>query len=148
MKNTTLVLLCAVLFASGCENQSKKCELPCVDDKTTTESIYKYWGISDAVVRLTAGDYMLDMRYRVKDIEKSKPLFDRSIFPIIIRESDGSRFMVPASEKLGVIRQAPRFVKVDKQYFMFFANPGKRIKRGEMVTVEIGDFKLPHITVE
>lgn len=147
--NIKAITYCGILLLlSACAHDKNKCELPCVDDATDIESVYQYWGIDDVVVRLTAADYMLDVRYRVKDIEKSKLLFDRSIFPIIVRDLDGAQFMVPASEKLGVLRQAPRFVKQNKQYFMYFANPGKRIKRGETVTLMIGDFKLPNIPVQ
>ncbi len=139
-----VALLIAVLGACGPHDN---CELPCVDENTKPVEIYEYWGIKDPVIRLTAAGYMLDFRFRVTDIEKSKLLFDKKIIPVVIRDLDNSQLKVPASEKIGVLRQSPRFVKKGRQYFMYFANPGMRVKKGEKVTVKIGEFTLPDMIV-
>ncbi len=137
-----------LILPMGACRISDNCKLPCVDENTKPVEIYEYWGIKDPVVRLTAAGYMLDFRFRVTDIEKSKTLFDKKIIPVVVRDLDNSQLKVPASEKIGALRQSPRFVKKGKQYFMYFANPGRRVKKGEKVTVKIGEFILPGVVVQ
>ena len=114
----------------------------------STESIREQWGVGEFIVRQTSAGYMLDLRYRVFDKEKARPLFSRQLRPFIIEESSGVKYGVPASPKVGFLRQAPQHVKENKQYFLMVANPGKRIKTGDKLTLVIGDFRVEHLTVE
>lgn len=118
-----------------------------VKDKSA-EAIKDQWGVGEFIVRQTSAGYMLDLRYRVFDKEKAKPLFSRQLLPFIIEESSGVKYGVPASPKVGFLRQAPQHVKENKQYFLMIANPGKRIKAGDKLTLVIGDFRIEHLTVE
>ena len=141
------IFIALLMTLPGACRTHDSCELPCVDENTKPAEIYEYWGIKDPVIRLTAAGYMLDFRFRVTDVEKSKLLFDKKIIPVVIRDLDNSQLKVPASEKIGALRQSPRFVKKGKQYFMYFANPGMRVKKGEKVTIKIGEFTLPDMVV-
>jgi hypothetical protein len=105
------------------------------------------WGIKILNIRLSAGGYMLDFRYRVKDPEKASPLFDRKIKPYLIDQASGAKFLVPESPKVGALRQTRKPV-AEKNYFIIFANPGKYIKKGNKVAVVIGDFKAEDLTVQ
>jgi hypothetical protein len=118
-----------------------------VKDKRA-DSIKEKWGVGEFVVRHTSAGYMLDLRYRVFDKEKAKPLFSRKLRPFIIEEASRIKYGVPASPKVGFLRQAPTHIKENKVYFMFFANPGKRIKTGDKLTLVIGDFRIENLTVE
>lgn len=106
------------------------------------------WGIRVIGIRRTAADYMLDFRYRVLDAEKAAYLMNRKIKPQLIVEKNGRKLEVPVSSKIGPLRQAPKFTKVDRNYFMFFANPGRSVLAGDKVTIVIGDFKAEHLVVE
>ena len=54
---------------------------------------------------------------------------------------------MPDPPKVGPLR--PRGEPVEgKSYFVLFGNPGKFIKAGSKVTVVIGDFRAPALTVE
>ncbi len=106
------------------------------------------WGIRVIGIRRTAADYMLDFRFRMLDPEKAAAIMDRKIKPQLIVEKNGHKLQVPVSAKIGPLRQAPKFAKVDRNYFMFFANPGRAVKAGDQVTLVIGDFRQEHIVVE
>jgi len=106
------------------------------------------WGVSNFTVHQISAGYMLNVRYWVSDREKAKPLFIRKLRPFIIDESSGVKYGVPASPKTGYLRQAPSYIKENKEYFLFIANPGKRIKKGAKLTLVIGDFRVEHLTVE
>jgi len=105
------------------------------------------WGIKILSIRLTAGGYMLDFRYRVLDPEKAAPLFDRKIKPYIMDQTSGAKFSVAESPKVGALRQT-RKPEANRNYFMIFANPGKYVKKGNKVTVIADDFKVENLVVE
>lgn len=116
--------------------------------KKSNKVIREKWGVDDFIVRHTSAGYMLDVRFRVYDKDKAKPLFDRKLRPFAIAEESGNKFGVPASPKVGFLRQAPQHIENNKQYFLMIANPGKRFKTGDKLTLVIGDFRAPHLTVE
>ena len=105
------------------------------------------WGVEIIALRLSAGGYMLDFRYRVIDAEKAAPLFDRKIKPHLIDEATGAKFAVPEPPKVGALRTT-RPPQADRNYFIMFANPGRYIKKGNKVTVVIGEFKAENLVVE
>jgi hypothetical protein len=113
----------------------------------TKTDIKEKWGVEIERVRLTAGGYMLDFRYRVLDPEKAMPLFDRNFKPYLVDEATGAMFVVPESPKVGAMRTT-RKPKPDRNYFIIFANPGKFIKPGNKVTVVIGDFRAENLIVQ
>jgi hypothetical protein len=107
------------------------------------------WGIQVEGIRLSAGGYMLDFRYRIVDAEKARALVDRRVKPYLIDERSGSRLMVPAPPKVGPLRQSMRHgnPQAGRTYFVLFANPARMIEKGQQVTVVIGDFKATNLTV-
>lgn len=119
-----------------------------IPDGLSEKKVKDKWGVEEFKIRLTSAGYMLDVRYRVTDKVKAKPLFKRQLRPFVIDEATGVRYGVPSTSKLGYIRQAPSSVKENKVYFLLIANPGKRLKRGDKLSLVIGDFKVEHIIVE
>ncbi len=106
------------------------------------------WGIRVLGVRRTSADYILEFRYRVLDAEKAAYLMNRKIKPELIVQKSGRKLQVPVSSKIGPLRQSPKFTKINRNYFMFFANPGRTVKAGDKVTVVIGDFSVKDLVVE
>lgn len=106
------------------------------------------YGIEILSVQLTSVNYMINFKYKVLDPEKAAPLHNRKIQPYIVLERTGSQFGVPLTEKLGSIRSSPKFAKAGKNYFIFFGNPARYIKAGDLITIVIGDFKVEHIEVK
>lgn len=104
------------------------------------------WGITLQGLRLTAAGYMLDLRYHVLDAAKAAPLFVRRTRPILLDEKTGTRFAVLTPPKVGAMRSS-NDPKEGKTYFMFFANPGRRLQKGQRVTVTIGDFSVKGLVV-
>mgnify|MGYP001375898294 CR=1 FL=1 len=105
-------------------------------------------GIEIAGIRLSAAGYMLDLRYRVTDPEKAAPLMDRRIKPYLVDQASGGKLLVPATAKLGSLRQTPRANGGDRTYFMLFANPGRFLRPGDKVTLVVGDAQVENLKVE
>ncbi len=104
------------------------------------------WGVELIGVHLASAGYMLEFRYRVVDAQKAKPLFQRQTKPFLIDERTGLQFTVPAPAKVGPLRNSNPPLP-GRTYWMFFANPGKTVKAGDLVTVVIGEFRAPGLVV-
>lgn len=107
-------------------------------------------GIELLGIKLTADNFMIDLRYRITDATKSRSLIDRNVRPVLVDEASGYRFYVPNTPKVGPLRQVAtnsRPVQVGKVYFMLFANPDRRLKVGQKVTLHAGDAVLKDLEV-
>jgi hypothetical protein len=107
----------------------------------------RQWGVEVMFVRQTAAGYMLEFRYRVLDPEKAKPLFERRAKPTLTHSESGARLIVPTPPTTGALRNSNPPV-AGRIYWMFFANPGKLVKPGEHVSVEIGQFRADGLIVQ
>ena len=59
----------------------------------------------------------------------------------------GVSLVVPAMEKIGQLRQsAPP--EEGKSYWMAFSNKGRKVKRGDRVSVVIGEFRAEGLSVD
>ena len=105
------------------------------------------WGIEVLFVRRASAGYMLEFRYKVLDPEKAKPLFDRQTKPVLTHVESGARMIVPTPAKTGALRNSNPPL-VDHNYWMFFANPAKFVEPGDLVTIEIGDFRAENLVVQ
>lgn len=122
---------------------------PAVTDMHPRQKTYmkRKWGIEVVWVRQTAAGYMLEFRYRVLDADKAKDLFDRQTKPVLIHESSGAKMTVPVPAKTGALRNSNNPI-AGKTYWMFFANPAKYIKPGDLVSIQIGDYLQEHLAVK
>ncbi len=105
-------------------------------------------GIHVESLRLTAADYMLDLRYRITDPERAAAFFNRKTELQLVDPVSGARLAVPNTPKLGRLRQVARKDMTDRSYFMLFANPGRYLKAGSQVILIAGDTRISHLTVE
>lgn len=108
------------------------------------------WGIEVESIRLSAGGYMIDFRYRVLDPEKADYLADHTLKPYLEDIATGAKMIVPAPAKVGALRNTNRRGSVERgrTYYIIFANPGRYIKPGSKVNVVIGDFVAKNLTLQ
>jgi hypothetical protein len=108
-------------------------------------------GVELTAVRLAASDFLIDLRYRVKDVAKAQPLLERKLHPVLVNEATGDRFYVPQAPKVGELRQSATSKQpaiVDRVYFVLFANPDRKLKSGEKVTLYAGDSVVKDLVVQ
>jgi hypothetical protein len=113
-----------------------------------TEKWGKQWGIEFASLRVSAGGYMVDFRYKVLDAEKAAPLARRDVRPYLLDVATGAKMLVPTTPKVGSLRQTPLKLTPGRIYGAMFANPVQTVKAGSKVTVVIGDVRLENLTVQ
>jgi len=114
----------------------------------TLSQVEQELGIEIQAIRLSAGGYILDFRYKAIDPEKAKILFSREIQPYLLHEATGGVLTVPTTAKIGPLRNTTNQPVAGKIYFMLFGNAGKYVKAGDKVTIIFGDYRMEHLTVE
>jgi len=107
----------------------------------------RQWGVDVQFVRQTSAGYMLEFRYKVLDPEKAIPLFERKTKPLLTHAETGAKLIVPTPAKTGALRNSNKPI-ADRTYWMFFANPGKLVDQGDLVSIEIGDFRVDGLVVQ
>jgi hypothetical protein len=132
----------AALLAAGCATTPDQAAL------TPPPGAFEDPGIRVESLRLTAADYMLDLRYRITDLERAAPFFSRKTELQLVDPVSGARLAVPNTPKLGRLRQVARKDMPDRSYFVLFANPGRFLKAGSQVNLVAGDTHIARLTVE
>lgn len=161
MKYMRMTLIVSSIFAvAGCATPSDSRSLAqpaavaevaahpnALDDAVQASQLEDKWGVKIEFATLSAGGYMVDFRFRVLDAVKAAPLIDRKIKPYLVDQSTGAAFAVPSPPKVGQLRSAGN-VKEGTICFVYFANPGQYVKRGNRITVAIGDLEVRDILVQ
>jgi hypothetical protein len=107
-------------------------------------------GVELMMVRLDASEFLIDLRYRVRDIAKAQPLLERRVQPVLVNETTGDRYYIPQAPKVGSLKQSATSKQpaiVGRVYFMLFANPDRKLKSGERVTLYAGDSVIKDLVV-
>jgi hypothetical protein len=133
----------------GCATTKSEQENMASATPSTTPVTADDCGIQVKSLRLTAGNSMLDFRYRITDKEKASALFRaKENKPYLVDLATGARLTIPELAKIGTMRTSTKNLALDKVNFMMFANPGMLLKRGSRAIVVIGDFRSDNLTVE
>lgn len=113
-------------------------------------AVVEPFGVQLKGVRLSANGYIVDLRYRVLDPAKAQPLLDRKVRPVLVDEATGDRFYVPVPPIVGALRQTSRnkVIHTDRDYFMLFANPDRKLQAGSKVALYVGDQRFGNLQVE
>lgn len=101
------------------------------------------FGIRIRLVGVTAGGGLIDLRYRVVDLEKALPLLGtHETMPALVDAKSGSELKAPET------MMHHDNLKADRTYFMHYPNAGNRIKPGAQVAVVMGDIRVEWITAQ
>jgi hypothetical protein len=105
------------------------------------------WGVDSLTVKYTESGEIIRFSYRVIDPEKAATLNDKKAEPSLIDPQAGVKLVVPQMEKIGKLRQSSAPI-ADKSYWIAFSNSGRRVRPGDRVDVEIGNFRAQGLVVE
>jgi len=105
------------------------------------------WGIDDIRVRETASGSLIRLSYHVLDPSKAKLINDKKATPYLIDRKTGAGLQIPDMPMIGKLRQTPDPEK-GLEYWMVFSNKGNIVKRGSVVDVVIGSFRISGLVVE
>jgi hypothetical protein len=142
-------LLCLTTAALVCAAAAPQTRDPLPQAADTNPSAEETWGIQAVALRPTFGGRMLDFRYRVLDAAKARDVLKPGIPTYLTDPARGVALGLPGDTSIGSLRSSVRDAPVaGKQYFILFANAYGQVKRGDKVTVVLGDCHLPDLVVE
>jgi hypothetical protein len=105
------------------------------------------WGIESPSVKAAESGEIIRFSWRVVDAQKAKTLSDKKLEPSLIDPQAGVSLVVPTMEKVGQLRQSST-PEAGKTYWMAFSNPGRMVKPGHHVIVQIGSFRADGLIVQ
>jgi hypothetical protein len=105
------------------------------------------WGIDSISVKSVESGEIIRFSYRVLDPIRAKMLNDKKLEPSLIDPEKGVKLVVPSLENVGALRQSSA-PEAGKSYWMAFSNSGRLVKRGDRVTVVIGNFLAQGLNVD
>ncbi len=105
------------------------------------------WGVDSLRIKRVESGEIIRFSWRVLDADKAKELNDKKAEPALIDPQARVSLVVPSLEQVGQLRQsAPP--EAGKSYWMAFSNQGRLVKRGDRVSVLIGQFRVDGLVVE
>jgi hypothetical protein len=105
------------------------------------------WGVDSLGVKWTESGEIIRFSYRALDPGKAKALNDKKSEPSLIDPRAGVSLVVPSLEQVGQLRQSAD-PEEGKSYWMAFSNKGRLVKRGDRVSVVIGQFRADGLVVD
>jgi len=117
-------------------------------EEMTTVDITQEWGIEVVHLRMTADNYMIELRYKVLDKEKARVLSSRKTVPVLAVKKSRAKLSVPYFPTVGMIKSNRRFLKEGKNYTIMFSNEGKHVMLGDQVRIQAGGDYSPYLTLQ
>jgi hypothetical protein len=105
-------------------------------------------GVEIIAVRLSAAGGLLDLRYRVLDVDKAKPLMDTAVPAQIVDPRTGSAGTVPMDEKVGSLRQNASRLRPGQVLAVLFGNPERALKKGDKVNLRLGGWEIAGLSIQ
>jgi hypothetical protein len=99
-------------------------------------------GVRVVRVAVSGDGGLVDLRYRVLDSERAEAVHNPATPALLIDERTGGVINRPL---MGHIHSGRP--KVGLTYYLIYENPGHLLRRGERVTVQLGNARLAHVRV-
>jgi hypothetical protein len=106
-----------------------------------------FFGVDSIAAKAVESGELIKFSYRVLDAQKARPLNDKTNEPVMFDPAIKAKLIIPSLEKVGQLRQSST-PEAGKSYWMAFSNPGRVVKRGDRVSVTIGQFHIEGLVVE
>jgi len=101
-------------------------------------------GVRINMIAVTGGGGLLDVRFKILDVEKATNLFqDAENRPVLIVEGRDIAISPPAE----VTFEEIDFI-VDRAYPLLYVNQEGSVQTGTLLTVVIGEFRIEHIVAQ
>jgi hypothetical protein len=105
------------------------------------------WGVDSLSVKWAESGELIRFSWRVLDPNKAAPINDKQSEPQLMDPQAGVSLVIPSLEKVGKLRQSSTPI-AGRSYWMAFSNKGRRVKRGDRVSVVIGKFRADNLVVD
>jgi hypothetical protein len=99
-------------------------------------------GVRVAQVSVTGAGGIVDLRFQVLDPDKAGAVHSPESPPYMVDERTG---VLVSQLVMGHAHHGP--LKAGVSYYLLFYNPGDIVRRGDTVTVRLGEGRLAHVEV-
>jgi hypothetical protein len=107
----------------------------------------RLWGVDNITLKATASGSVIRFSYLVVDANKAQVLNDKKQEPYLLVQKTGAKLEVPATEKVGKLRQVAT-PENGREYWMVFQNSSHMVQPGDRVNIVIGTFHADGLVVE
>ena len=118
------------------------------DIQTVNSALAEAYGIEVVSLRLTADQTMIDYRYRVVNADAAAPLHGQHVKTNLFHGETQKKFEVPFAAKVGSLRQISKAPVRDRTYVILFANPGRTVKHGDLISILQSELNISGLRVE
>lgn len=115
---------------------------------TALSSRWEASGIRVVKISPTVGRQMLDLRYRITDVEQAGRILKQNTPISLVDQTSGKTLPVPDLAKVGKLRSIPNKVDAGRLFWIFFNNSDGVVNPGSKVTLVIGNVAIRDIVVE
>lgn len=105
-------------------------------------------GVEIVAIHLSAAGNLVDLRYRVVDTDKAKPLVSAAMPTVLIDPRSGAEGQVPVDEKVGALRQNGNQVRPGQVLAVLFGNPDHALKKGDRILLRFGDWEVAGLSIQ
>jgi len=105
------------------------------------------WGVDNLSVKSVESGELIRFSYRVLEANKAAELNDKKLEPALYGERSHVKLVIPSLEKVGQLRNKGT-PEAGKSYWMAFSNKGGYVRKGDRVTVVIGNFHAIGLVVQ
>ena len=105
-------------------------------------------GVEIVAIHLSAAGSLVDLRYRVIDVEAAKLLMQASTPTVLIDPRTGAEGQVPVDEKVGALKQNANRVRPGQVLAVLFGNPEKALKKGDQVVIRLGGYEIAGLAIQ
>jgi hypothetical protein len=105
------------------------------------------WGVENLSVKSVESGELIRFSYGVIDPEKAAQLNDKNVEPALYCERSRVKLVIPSLEKVGQLRNKGT-PEAGKSYWMAFSNKGRYVRKGDRVSVVIGNFRASGLVVK
>jgi hypothetical protein len=105
------------------------------------------WGIDSLSVRWAESGEIIRFTYQVLDADKATVLNSKRFDPSLIDPRAGVSLVVPTMDQVGQLRQSGT-PESGKSYWIAFSNKGRLVKKGDRVSVVIGQFRADGLVID
>ena len=99
-------------------------------------------------LRLSGAGKMLDLRYDVTDAARAGEILNKGTRAYLVHDNTGAVLGVPSMGKVGRLQQTRNPPLPGPVYFMIFENLRSLAKKGDTLTLVIGDVYFEGLKVE
>ncbi|HAM70604.1 MAG TPA: hypothetical protein DCM86_03060 [Verrucomicrobiales bacterium] len=116
--------------------------------RNTGQSTESTYGFQVSAIRLSMANTIVDVRFKVTDVDKARKLADGKTTAYLVDLDTGAKLQMPSPPREGAFPPSSSKLMQGRTYFSMVSNQGGKLKSGSRVSLVMGDTVVTSLTVE